>query len=282
MLGLQDVADVFLNVFPVGQRGHARGHRKRVDVVRTGRAAQQSDDLFRADRKAQPQRGQPHGFGQRLEHDHVVQGEGRGQNRLPGEIHVRLVHDDQRPRGAAGQVQYRGGVEQRAGRVVGVAEEAQPGAAGQPLAQRRQRKAQIVGIRHLIRPHTVPQRAGGVVAERRGGREKRLPHAAIHLEDGLNRGIDAVEGLDVCGRHLAPRRVRFLQSGVLRVGRVRRGRQSADRLDHPGARTDRVFVEVEAQHGPPAFQRRGVRLQPGDLGLGSNHGNSAPRRPHGE
>ena len=149
------------------------------------------------------------------------------------------------------------------------------------LAHGRKRKTQVSGIQNFILLHAVLEGARLVIAEGRRGCQKGAPLFAIDIKDGANGRINTVKGFHVAGRDVDGRRIRLVQAGIFRVGRVGIGRQAANGLNDFRARANRVFIKVEAQHGPPPFKRSNIGLKLFDFRLGLNHNPAIPcfRRP---
>src|SRR4030095_6567737 len=110
--------------------------------------------------------------------------------------------------------------QERPRRMVRVADEAEPRPALEPPRDRLEREAQVSRIRDLVDHHALLLRARRVVPEGpRGGQEGAAP-LAVGVEDRVDRGVDAVEGLDVARRHADRRGIRLFESGVLGIGAV--------------------------------------------------------------
>ena len=173
------------------------------------------------DREAEPQRGDPRRLGQRLQRDHVGQPERLRHHRLARERRVELVHHHERVRRRAGEPDERGRGQQRARRVVRVADEEEARARREPARDRLQRVGEVVVVGDLLDRHPLLLRARLVVAEGRRRRQERAALVAVGVEDRLDRGVHAVEGLDVRGRDAERGGERLVEPRVLRIGGVR-------------------------------------------------------------
>ena len=230
-----------------------------------------------ADGEPEPQSGEAGRLRERVERNDVVERERGGDHGLTVERGIELVDDDERLGRRAGELHNRVRREQRARRIVRVADEEDARGRRELLLDRRQRVREVVLVRHLVDHHALLSRAGLVVPERRDRGEKRGAALAVGVEDRVDRRVDAVEGLDVLCRHVKHCRQCLVQPGVLGIGRIRFGRKAADRLDHPGARPDRALVEVETQERAPALERRRVWRQGFDFWFCLDHRRAGQR-----
>ena len=124
--------------------------------------------------------------------------------------------------------------------------------------------------------HAVLEGARLVIAKGRRGCQKGTSLFAIDIKDGVNGRIHPVKSFHVAGRDVDGRCIRLIQAGIFRIGRIGIGRETANSLNDLWARADRVFIKVEAQHGPPAFKRGNIGLKLFDFCLGLNHNPAIP------
>ena len=83
-----DLLNVLFDIVTIGERGFPGDHRKGVNIIGTGDAAEPTHHLGLTNGKAQPQSGQARRFGQGLKHHNIAQFKGGRQDRLLREIRV--------------------------------------------------------------------------------------------------------------------------------------------------------------------------------------------------
>ena len=129
--------------------------------------------------------------------------------------------------------------------------------------------------------HALHPGAGGVIAKGGGCGEQPFPRTAIGLKHGVEGPIHPVEEAHLIGAEAAlgtsqGRHHGLPQAVVLGVDRVLIRWDGTDGLQHPGARSQGVLVEIQPQQSPTALQWGAVGLQ--SLHIGASRGKGGTRQ----